>query len=120
MPDKKEELYSGLRGVPPMHPFPKPGDKITIAALEEAIGQHGSRNLQLNPDGSCDLYANIVAAIILRAEQACRYMLKHNEDRWSREERSEDYAQGFKIACELCAEAIRPHVERHLMEDVPR
>lgn len=70
-------------------------------------------NAAVKAAGTIDVYA-----VIERAEQACRYMLKHNEDRWSREERSEDYAKGFKIACELCAEAIRPHVMRHEGEAV--
>ena len=30
----------------------------------------------------------IVDAVIERAEQACRYVLKHNEDAWSGDERT--------------------------------
>lgn len=51
-------------------------------------------------------------ATIERAEQACRYVLKHQ----NREEDSE-YWTGFEIACQLCEKAIRRHVEKHAKED---
>ena len=38
---------------------------------------------------------SIVEAVIERAEQACRYVLKHNEEAWSGNERT-DYHQGFR------------------------
>lgn len=53
-----------------------------------------------------------VEEIISRAEQSCRYVLKHNDD--SAEKRETDYFKGFTAACEVCEQAIRPHVLRHL------
>lgn len=56
-----------------------------------------------------------------KAEQRCRYVYKHNEDRidtsapW--EEMSE-YGRGFKIGCEVCEGAIRDERESlHLLPD---
>jgi hypothetical protein len=45
---------------------------------------------------------SIVEAVIERAEQACRYVLKHNEEAWSGNERT-DYHQGFEDACDTNA-----------------
>jgi len=59
----------------------------------------------------------IVDAVIERAEQACRYVLKHNEDAWSGDERTA-YHQGFEAACEICARAIRSHVMTHIQADI--
>jgi hypothetical protein len=59
----------------------------------------------------------IVEAAIERAEQACRYVLKHNEESWSGQERS-DYHQGFETACEVCARAVRSHILTHIAADI--
>jgi hypothetical protein len=59
----------------------------------------------------------IVEAVIERAEQACRYVLKHNEDAWSGDERPA-YHEGFEAACEICARAIRSHVLTHVPADI--
>lgn len=59
----------------------------------------------------------IVDAVVERAEQACRYVLKHNEDAWSGAERTA-YHQGFEAACEICARAIRSHVMTHIPADI--
>ena len=60
---------------------------------------------------------SIVEAVIERAEQACRYVLKHNEEAWSGKERT-DYHQGFEDACEICARAIRSHVLANIPADI--
>jgi len=59
----------------------------------------------------------IVDAVIERAEQACRYVLQQNEDAWSGAERTA-YHQGFEVACEVCARAIRSHVMTHIPADI--
>lgn len=59
----------------------------------------------------------IVEAVIERAEQACRYVLKDNEEAWSGDERTA-YHQGFEAACEICARAIRNHVLTHIPADI--
>ena len=59
----------------------------------------------------------IVEAVIERAEQACRYVLKDNEEAWSGDKRTA-YHQGFEAACEICARAIRSHVLTHIPADV--
>jgi hypothetical protein len=59
----------------------------------------------------------LVDAVIERAEQACRLVLKHNEEAWSGAERS-PYHQGFEDACEICARAIRSHVMTHISGDI--
>jgi|1185.fasta_scaffold1135334_2 hypothetical protein len=59
----------------------------------------------------------VVDAVIERAEQACRYVLKHNEEAWSGDERTA-YHQGFEAACEICVRAIRSHVMTHIAGDI--
>ncbi len=49
-------------------------------------------------------------AIISRAEQACRYALKHQDFTDS----SEDYRNGFTAGSQVCESAIRPHIDRHI------
>lgn len=61
----------------------------------------------------------LIDAVIERAEQACRYALKHNETAWSGDgEPSADYRSGFEIACEVCEGAIRDAVMRHIEADI--
>lgn len=63
----------------------------------------------------------IVDAVLERAEQACRYALKHNETAWSGDgEPSEDYKSGFEVAAKTCEGAIRGQVMRHIEEDLAR
>jgi hypothetical protein len=59
----------------------------------------------------------IVDAVVERAEQACRYVLKHNEEAWSAAERTA-YHQGFEAACMVCSQAIRSHVMTHISADI--
>lgn len=56
----------------------------------------------------------IVRLAIERAEQACRYVLKHNEDRLE----AGPYADGFEVACQVCEGAIAEHVRRHIADDI--
>jgi hypothetical protein len=56
----------------------------------------------------------IIEAVIERAEQACRYMLKHNQDGLEEGE----YASGFEVACGACEGAIRQQVMRHIESDL--
>jgi hypothetical protein len=61
----------------------------------------------------------IVDAVIERAEQACRYVLKHNETAWSGDgEPSDDYKSGFEVASKVCEGAIRDAVMRHIEADL--
>lgn len=61
----------------------------------------------------------VIAEVIERAEQACRYVAKHNESAASQEERESEYLKGFLAACAICESAIRPHVERHMTPTPP-
>lgn len=54
----------------------------------------------------------IVDAVIERAEQACRYVWKHQDMEASL------YATGFEIACGVCEKAIRDAVMRHIEDDL--
>jgi hypothetical protein len=58
----------------------------------------------------------IVHLVIERAEQACRYVLKHQDFT----EDDTAYAQGFEGACSVCENAIREHVMRHVAEDISK
>jgi hypothetical protein len=58
----------------------------------------------------------IVDLVIERAEQACRYVLKHQDFT----EDDTAYAQGFEGACSVCEDAIREHVMRHIAEDISK
>lgn len=55
---------------------------------------------------------SVVDEIIERAEQACRYVWKHQEMEPG------EYAQGFENACGICEKAIRASVMQHLAEDI--
>lgn len=57
----------------------------------------------------------IIQAAIERAEQACRYVLKHQNF-----EGESEYQDGFEIACEVCEKAIAEHVRRHIEADLAR
>lgn len=61
----------------------------------------------------------VVNLVIERAEQACRYVLKHNTD-GLRNDGDEEYGSGFKVACQVCEGAIRDQVMRHIAEDIER
>lgn len=54
----------------------------------------------------------IVNAVIERAEQACRYVLKHQNF----ERDDAEHEKAYEAACSVCERAIRPHVERHMTE----
>ncbi len=62
--------------------------------------------------------AGAIDNLIARAEQACRYVLKHNEDSWDGESKDSEYASGFAVACKVCEKAIREHIVSHLAEDL--
>jgi len=70
--------------------------RAAIPALEAAM-QPG--------EGDAD---ELIQAVVEEAEQACRYVAKHNYDN-----QSGDYREGFSIACEVCEQAIATHVARH-------
>ncbi len=55
-----------------------------------------------------------------RAEQACRYVLKHQEFEREAPDQVGEYERGFSDACHDCERAIRPHVLRHLANAVAR
>lgn len=56
---------------------------------------------------------DVVRLVVERAEQACRYTAKHNEDN-----QEGDYANGFADACSVCEAAIRRYVERFIEKDL--
>jgi hypothetical protein len=45
-----------------------------------------------------------------RAEQACRYVVKHQDF----SESDPAYADGFRVGSKVCEMAIADHIERHL------
>lgn len=51
----------------------------------------------------------LVRLAVERAEQACRYAVKHQDFADSLPE----YANGFKAGAAVCEGAIRDHIERH-------
>jgi len=59
-----------------------------------------------------DAEKRIVDLVIERAEQACRYVWKHQDMEAS------EYAQGFEIACGICEKAIKDNVMRHIEDDL--
>ena len=57
----------------------------------------------------------IMEAVIERAEQACRYALKHqNFD----SDTHPEYRSGWEVAAHVCEGAIRPQVMRHIEHDL--
>ena len=62
----------------------------------------------------------IVNLVIERAEQACRYVLKHQQ--FDRDEPGveTEYETGFSVACGVCEGAIRQAVMRHIASDLRR
>lgn len=50
-----------------------------------------------------------IREVVGEAEQACRYVAKHNVANMD----AGDYRDGFEIACEVCEKAISEHVARH-------
>jgi len=51
----------------------------------------------------------LVRLVVERAEQACRYVVKHQD--FSQSERA--YADGFRVGSKVCEMAIANHIERH-------
>ena len=57
----------------------------------------------------------IIDAVIARAEQACRYALKHqNFD----DDTNPEFKSGWEVAAEVCEGAIRDAVMRHIETDL--
>ena len=52
----------------------------------------------------------VIEAVVEEAEQACRYVAKHNICNME----VGDYRDGFETACEVCEKAIADHVRRHI------
>lgn len=59
----------------------------------------------------------LVEAIIERAEQACRYALKHQSFDG---DTTKGFREGWEVAAAVCERAIREHVKRHLAADLAR
>jgi len=55
------------------------------------------------------MHAELTRAIVEEAQQACRYVAKHNTANMD----AGDYRDGFETACAVCEDAIASHVERH-------
>lgn len=55
----------------------------------------------------------LIQLVIERAEQACRYVAKHQNF-----EGESPYREGFEVACTVCAAAIADHVRRHIEADI--
>lgn len=62
--------------------------------------------------GAAPCSAKLIDKLISRAEQACRYAVKHQNLGDS------DYDLGFAVGGDVCEKAIREHIMRHLAEDV--
>lgn len=58
----------------------------------------------------------LVDLVIERAEQACRYALKHQN--FVRSETHEEYRSGWEVAAHVCEGAIRDHVMTHIERDL--
>ena len=58
----------------------------------------------------------IVDLVIERAEQACRYALKHAE--FGFESFEVDFNAGFRDGAGACQSAIRKHVMAHIEDDL--
>jgi hypothetical protein len=59
----------------------------------------------------------LIDLVIERAEQACRYALKHqNFD----SDTDPEYRSGWEVAAEVCEGAIRDSVMRHIKDDLAR
>lgn len=54
----------------------------------------------------------VVALVIERAEQACRYVVKHSQLEHG------PYRDGFESAGEVCEGAIKAQVMRHIEADI--
>jgi hypothetical protein len=59
----------------------------------------------------------VIDLVIERAEQACRYALKHQN---FNSDTDPEYRSGWEVAASVCEGAIRPQVERHIADDVVR
>lgn len=57
-----------------------------------------------------ELIEQIARALAEYAEQACRYVAKHN----SVNQEDGPYRDGFETACEVCEAAILPNALRHI------
>lgn len=56
----------------------------------------------------------LVDLVVERAEQACRYALKHqNFDG----DTDPEYRSGWEVATSVCEKAIKDQVARHIVED---
>jgi hypothetical protein len=58
----------------------------------------------------------LIDAVIERAEQACRYVFKSQNFNFTSEDN--EYGMGFELGCQVCENAIRSHVMRHIKEDI--
>lgn len=58
----------------------------------------------------------IVDLVIERAEQACRYALKHQE--FSDCDGNSHYREGWEVAAAVCEGAIKGHVLAHIAADI--
>ncbi len=58
----------------------------------------------------------LVGLVIERAEQACRYALKHQD--FTGQSANDEAV--WTVAAQVCEVAIRPHVLAHIAEDVAR
>jgi len=58
----------------------------------------------------------LVRLIVARAEQACRYAVKHQD----LSDSNQEYATGFRVFGKVCESAIAEHIARHLEEDISK
>ena len=65
-----------------------------------------------------DEVTKIIDAVIERAEQACRYALKHKEFEGRDEPYMKGYASGWEVGASVCEHAIREFVMLHIFEDI--
>lgn len=102
----------------------KHGAEVHRAWLREAIDNHFSgkpvpppraANPSAHEQGRREGIERVVELCIERAEQACRYALKH-QNFFSDDD--SDYVSGWQVAAEVCEKAIAENVRKHIQDDI--
>lgn len=74
------------------------------------ISFEATEELRQMPSASSVAVQRLVRLVVERAEQACRYVVKHQDF----SESDLAYADGFRVGSKVCEMAIADHIERHL------
>lgn len=79
----------------------------------DSVSKSGKSETQTTSESEVDV-TRLVRLVVERAEQACRYVVKHQDF----SETDPAYADGFRVCAEVCKLAIADHVARHIDEDI--